>query len=101
MAKLEKFKKGFSGKPEPSNAESGGGNDDLSDWKSVRLKFTPEPGKVSDHEFINMLKTFNVIFVQHVNTSMDRKNCTIFLQKKLLNIPIKNCKIFQSLFQPA
>lgn len=45
LAKLEKFKKGFSGKPEPSNAESGGGNDDLSDWKSVRLKFTPEPGK--------------------------------------------------------
>ena len=58
MAKLENFKKGFSGKPEPSNAESGGANDDLSDWKSVRLKFTAEPGKVSNFEFINTLKSF-------------------------------------------
>lgn len=45
--------KARSEKPVISSAESsGGGNDDdMSDWRSVGLKFTPEPGKVSDREF--------------------------------------------------
>lgn len=30
-----------------SSVEVGDGDDDLSDWKSVKLKFAPEPGKVS------------------------------------------------------
>ncbi|XP_022941219.1 peptidyl-prolyl cis-trans isomerase CYP57 [Cucurbita moschata] len=45
LAKLANFKKAISGKPTTSSAESEGGNDELSDWKSAGLKFTPEPGK--------------------------------------------------------
>ena len=31
-----------------SSSESGGGNrEDLSDWKSIKLEFAPESGKVS------------------------------------------------------
>jgi len=37
----------MSGKPMVSGSGSGDGNDELSDWKAVRLKFGPEPGKVS------------------------------------------------------
>ncbi|XP_062159362.1 peptidyl-prolyl cis-trans isomerase CYP57 [Alnus glutinosa] len=45
LAKLEKFKVTMSGKPMVSGSGSGDGNDELSDWKAVRLKFGPEPGK--------------------------------------------------------
>ncbi|CAN6539639.1 unnamed protein product [Malus baccata var. baccata] len=48
LAKLEKFKKGVFEKGTAPGIESGGGKDeDLSDWKSVPLKFAPEKGK--DH----------------------------------------------------
>lgn len=85
MAKLANFKKAISGKPATSSAESGGGNDDLSDWKSVRLKFTPEPGKVSDCEFINLLKSLSP-------TSYN--TLTPQWTEKLRNIPTKKCIIF-------
>ncbi|GAB4837068.1 cytochrome P450 monooxygenase 57 [Ancistrocladus abbreviatus] len=46
LAKLEKFKKTFAAKPVASLGESeGGDNEDLSDWRSHRLKFAPESGK--------------------------------------------------------
>lgn len=47
LAKLETFKASVLGRPLVSSAKVGDGGDDLSDWKSVKLKFTPEPGKVS------------------------------------------------------
>ncbi|CAN6582937.1 unnamed protein product [Malus baccata var. baccata] len=48
LAKLEKFKKGIFEKHTAPSSESGGGKaEDLSDWKSVPLKFAPEKGK--DH----------------------------------------------------
>ncbi|CAN6721891.1 unnamed protein product [Malus baccata var. baccata] len=48
LAKLEKFKKGIFEKHTAPGSESGGGKaEDLSDWKSVSLKFAPEKGK--DH----------------------------------------------------
>lgn len=41
------FKKSVSAKPNDLSNKSGGGEDeDLSDWKAVRLTFTPEHGKV-------------------------------------------------------
>ncbi|XP_015884465.2 peptidyl-prolyl cis-trans isomerase CYP57 [Ziziphus jujuba] len=47
LAKLEKFKSMISERPAAPSSESegGGNNEDLSDWKAVRLKFTPETGK--------------------------------------------------------
>ncbi|EXB57655.1 Peptidyl-prolyl cis-trans isomerase CWC27-like protein [Morus notabilis] len=47
LAKLEKFKKELFEKPAAPSSESGSGGskEDLSDWKNVRLKFVPEPGK--------------------------------------------------------
>ncbi|XP_059454575.1 peptidyl-prolyl cis-trans isomerase CYP57 [Corylus avellana] len=45
LAKLEKFKSTMSGKPTDSGSGSGDGNDELSDWGAVKLKFGPEPGK--------------------------------------------------------
>ncbi|XWS26439.1 hypothetical protein CRYUN_Cryun26dG0032600 [Craigia yunnanensis] len=42
LAKLEKFKQSISTKPEASSSEPGGvHNEDLSDWKAVRLEFAP------------------------------------------------------------
>lgn len=41
------FKKSVSAKPNDLSNKSGGGEDeDLSDWKAVRLTFAPEHGKV-------------------------------------------------------
>jgi hypothetical protein len=37
----------MSGKPTDSGSGSGDGNEELSDWGAVKLKFGPEPGKVS------------------------------------------------------
>ncbi|KAI6685432.1 hypothetical protein NL676_031345 [Syzygium grande] len=45
LAKLETFKASVLGRPLVSSAKAGDGDDDLSDWKSVKLKFAPEPGK--------------------------------------------------------
>ncbi|KAL5783474.1 hypothetical protein ACOSP7_008503 [Xanthoceras sorbifolium] len=46
LAKLEKFKSGIVAKPNVSSSNTGGSEDeDVSDWKTVRLKFTPEHGK--------------------------------------------------------
>ncbi|XP_031103639.1 peptidyl-prolyl cis-trans isomerase CYP57 isoform X1 [Ipomoea triloba] len=46
LAKLEKFKASISKKPNASNGENEGEKgEDLSDWASVKLKFTPEPAK--------------------------------------------------------
>lgn len=48
-----------------SSAKAGDGDDDLSDWKSVKLKFAPEPGKVSltfsmsMAIYVEFCKTFN------------------------------------------
>lgn len=47
LAKLEMFKASVLGRPLVSSAKAGDGGDDLSDWKSVKLKFASEPGKVS------------------------------------------------------
>lgn len=51
LAKLEKFKQSISAKPfGSSSSEPGGGNieeEDVSDWKKVKLKFAPEHGKVN------------------------------------------------------
>ncbi|XP_004486160.1 peptidyl-prolyl cis-trans isomerase CYP57 [Cicer arietinum] len=48
LAKLEKFKTSLSSKETPTTAESKHVNDEeLSDWKSVSLKFSPAAGK--DH----------------------------------------------------
>lgn len=48
LAKLEKFKTSLSSKETPTTAESKHVNDEeLSDWKSVSLKFSPAAGKVS------------------------------------------------------
>lgn len=48
LAKLEKFKQGIFGNPEPQSNESGGSSndEDLSDWTTMKLKFPPEHGKV-------------------------------------------------------
>ncbi|KAF5467957.1 hypothetical protein F2P56_012158 [Juglans regia] len=45
LAKLEKFKAGVFVKPMDPSSESGGVNDELSDWTTARLKFASEPGK--------------------------------------------------------
>ncbi|XP_021907606.1 peptidyl-prolyl cis-trans isomerase CYP57 isoform X2 [Carica papaya] len=45
LAKLERFKQSFSGKPVSSNSESDGNNEDSLDWKAVKLKFAPERGR--------------------------------------------------------
>lgn len=46
LGKLEMFKKSVSAKPNDLSNKSGGGEDeDLSDWKAVRLTFAPEHGK--------------------------------------------------------
>lgn len=48
LAKLEMFTKAITGKANASsNKSEGGEDDDVSDWKTVRLKFAPEHGKVS------------------------------------------------------
>ncbi|KAF3447291.1 hypothetical protein FNV43_RR12473 [Rhamnella rubrinervis] len=45
LAKLEKFKKAISEKSVAPTSESGGNNEDMSDWGAVGLKFAPESGK--------------------------------------------------------
>ncbi|KAA8546235.1 hypothetical protein F0562_003026 [Nyssa sinensis] len=46
LAKLEKFKTAISAKPDGSNSEPRGRNDeDFSDWMGVTLKFAAEPSK--------------------------------------------------------
>lgn len=52
-----------------SGSGSGDGNDELSDWKAVGLKFGPEPGKVS---FIFICHLHCVFFstVQRVSETM-------------------------------
>ncbi|KAK4787116.1 hypothetical protein SAY86_010949 [Trapa natans] len=45
LAKLERFKASTFGKPAALGGESGVDNEDLSDWRDVRLKFAPETGK--------------------------------------------------------
>ncbi|CAN1217416.1 Peptidyl-prolyl cis-trans isomerase CYP57 [Linum perenne] len=46
LAKLERFTKTISEKANASNSEPGDGHkEDLSDWTSVQLKFSPERGK--------------------------------------------------------
>lgn len=41
------FKNSISAKPnDSSNKSEGGGDEDLSDWKAIRLKFALEHGKV-------------------------------------------------------
>ncbi|CAJ1972014.1 unnamed protein product [Sphenostylis stenocarpa] len=46
LAKLEKFKNSLAAKTTPPAAESGDvNNEELSDWRGVSLKFTPESGK--------------------------------------------------------
>lgn len=45
LTKLETFKASVFGKPLASSAKVGDGDGDLSDWRSVKLKFAPEPGK--------------------------------------------------------
>ncbi|KAL5559471.1 hypothetical protein UlMin_035682 [Ulmus minor] len=49
LAKLEKFKKAITEKPVVptpiSESGDGGKDEDLSDWKAVHLKFTPDKGK--------------------------------------------------------
>ncbi|KAJ4709026.1 Peptidyl-prolyl cis-trans isomerase [Melia azedarach] len=46
LAKLEMFKNSISAKPnDSSNKSEGGGDEDLSDWKAIRLKFALEHGK--------------------------------------------------------
>lgn len=53
LAKLEKFKKALSEKNTPTTGGSEDvNNEDLSDWRSVNLKFTPESGKVSSLFYI-------------------------------------------------
>lgn len=48
LARLEKFKKALSVESTVSRSEpEGGGDDNVSDWKDVRLKFAPDSGKVS------------------------------------------------------
>lgn len=48
LAKLEKFKNALSAKATPTTGESTQVKDEeLSDWKSVSLKFAPVSGKVS------------------------------------------------------
>ncbi|XP_057959215.1 peptidyl-prolyl cis-trans isomerase CYP57 [Malania oleifera] len=48
LAKLEKFKKAIAAKDTTSGSSRKDGNaDDLTDWRSISLKFAPEPGK--DH----------------------------------------------------
>lgn len=48
LAKLEKFKNSISAKATTTTVESKHVNDEeLSDWKSVNLKFAPASGKVS------------------------------------------------------
>ncbi|KAI4377525.1 hypothetical protein MLD38_015132 [Melastoma candidum] len=44
LARLEKFKAHVTGK-DSGGSEEAEADDDLSDWKSVNLKFAPEPGK--------------------------------------------------------
>lgn len=47
LAKLEQFKSSIASKHvEPLGKSEGGIGEDLSDWKSVRLKFAPDPKKV-------------------------------------------------------
>lgn len=47
LAKLEKFKSGIAAKSNKSASDTGDTKDeDLSDWKTVRLKFAPDHGKV-------------------------------------------------------
>ncbi|XP_021738947.1 peptidyl-prolyl cis-trans isomerase CYP57-like isoform X2 [Chenopodium quinoa] len=46
LAKLERFKNSMAKKHvEPSGKSESGIDEDLSDWKTVHLKFAPEPGK--------------------------------------------------------
>ncbi|XP_024005906.1 peptidyl-prolyl cis-trans isomerase CYP57 isoform X2 [Eutrema salsugineum] len=46
LAKLEKFKQSISAKPFTSSSEPGDNKEeDVSDWKKVKLKFAPESGK--------------------------------------------------------
>lgn len=49
LAKLEKFKQSISAKPFGSSSSEPGGDteEDVSDWKKVKLKFAPEHGKVN------------------------------------------------------
>lgn len=50
LAKLEKFKQSISAKPFTSSSEPGDNEDeeeDVSDWKKVKLKFAPGSGKVN------------------------------------------------------
>lgn len=48
LAKLEKFKQSISAKPFTSSSEPGDNEEeeDVSDWKKVKLKFAPGSGKV-------------------------------------------------------
>lgn len=46
LAKLERFKSSIASKHvEPSGKSEGEIDEDLSDWRTVRLKFAPDPGK--------------------------------------------------------
>ncbi|KAK1549763.1 hypothetical protein Q3G72_007501 [Acer saccharum] len=48
LAKLEKFKNAIAGKPNASSSNTGGGEDeDVSDWKTVELKFAREKDNMS------------------------------------------------------
>lgn len=48
LAKLEKFKQSIAAKPFGSSSEPGDNmEEDVSDWKKVKLKFAPEHGKVN------------------------------------------------------
>ncbi|XP_057516495.1 peptidyl-prolyl cis-trans isomerase CYP57 isoform X1 [Amaranthus tricolor] len=55
LAKLERFKSSFASKAVESNSKSYDGDEDLSDWKTVRLKFAPDPKKnnMSRNEDVN------------------------------------------------
>lgn len=52
LAKLEKFKQSISAKPFTSSSEPvDNKEEDVSDWKKVKLKFGPEHGKVKSLRF--------------------------------------------------